>query len=254
MVSVLTAAESQIREAQINPLEVYGILECLLLYVIRTLVLLALPQVLFNMFGLIGFNAFPPPVKLKGSPLLTPVICIRIVTRGDFPQLVRTNVAKNMTKCSEAGMENFLIEVVSDKPIGLPLASRLREVVVPPSYKTRQGTLFKARALQYCLEEEVNVLADNDYVVHLDEETIMSSDSVRGILNFVLEKKYDFGQGLITYANGQVVNWFTTLADSIRVADDMGKVRAQFLLFHKPIFSWKGSYIVARVSSGTSVV
>ena len=31
--------------------------------------------------------------------------------------------------------------------------------------------------------------------------------------------KHEFGQGLITYANEEIVNWVTTLADSFRVAE-----------------------------------
>lgn len=226
----------------------YGFIGCGILYTIRMLVLLVFPQVVLNFLGLFCFNAFDEKVTLKGSPLLTPMICIRTVTRGDFPHLVRENVVRNMAKCSEAGLDNFLFEVVTDKPLRLPAMPRLREIVVPSSYKPRNGALYKARALEYCLQDEVNVLADNDYVVHLDEETVMTANSVRGILNFVIEKKYDFGQGLITYANEHVINWITTLADSIRVADDMGKLRAQFYFFHKPVLSWKGSFIVSRVS------
>lgn len=56
-------------------------------------------------------------------------------------------------------------------------------------------------------------------------------------------------QGLITYANENIQNWFTTLADSFRVSDDMGKLRFQFKVFHKPLFGWKGSYVVTQVSS-----
>lgn len=111
----------------------------------------------------------------------------------------------------------------------------------------RSGALFKARALQYCLEPGVNVLADQDWIVHLDEETVLTDNAVRGVLNFVFDGKYSFGQGLITYANEDVVNWVTTLADSFRVADDMGKLRLQFRFFHKPLFSWKGSYVVTQV-------
>ncbi len=37
------------------------------------------------------------------------------------------------------------------------------------------------------------------------------------------------------------------MADSFRVADDMGKQRCQLRIFHKPIFGWKGSYVVCRV-------
>jgi len=145
------------------------------------------------------------------------------------------------------GLENFIIEVVTDKSVGLPVHRRIREVVVPKSYKTKTGALFKSRALQFCLEDNVNILADCDWIVHLDEETLLTENSIRGVLNFVLDGKHQFGQGLITYANEEVVNWFTTLADSFRVADDMGKLRIQLSMFHKPLLSWKGSYVVTQV-------
>jgi beta-1,4-mannosyltransferase len=205
------------------------------------------PQVLFNFFGLTLYNAFPDGVQLKGSPLLAPFICVRVVTRGDFAQLVRRNVQRNLKRCTAAGLENFMIEVVTDKAVGLPPDRRVREVVVPAAYRTKTGALFKSRALQYCLEDDVNMLGDNDWVVHLDEETLLTDNAIRGILNFVLDGKHPFGQGLITYANEDVVNWVTTLADSFRVADDMGKLRLQFTMFHRPLFSWKGSYVVTQV-------
>ncbi|XP_047003886.1 beta-1,4-mannosyltransferase egh [Schistocerca americana] len=241
------------KQQDFDPWERYGYFGAFSLYLIRLLTFLPLPQVLFNFAGLTLYNAFPDKVPLKGSPLLAPFICIRVVTRGDYPQLVRNNVARNMTCCTEAGLENFLIEVVTDKVVGLANHRRVREVVVPATYRPKSGALFKARALQYCLEDGVNILADNDWVVHLDEETLLTENSVRGILNFVLDGKHQFGQGLITYANEDVVNWVTTLADSFRVADDMGKLRLQFSMFHKPLFSWKGSYVVTQVGAERQV-
>lgn len=235
-------------EFAFDPWERYGTVGTIVLYLLRAFTLLTLPQVLFNFSGLIFYNAFPDKVQLKGSPLLAPFVCIRIVTRGDFPDLVKTNVTRNMNTCTDAGLENFLIEVVTDKPLGLSKHGRVREIVVPSSYSTKTGALFKARALQYCLEDSVNKnLGDTDWIVHLDEETLLTENSVRGILNFVMDGKHQFGQGLITYANEDVVNWLTTLADSFRVADDMGKLRLQLNLFHKPLFSWKGSYVVTQV-------
>lgn len=232
----------------LDPWEAYGLYGATVLYILRLFTLLNIPQVLFNFSGLLMFNAYPGKVKLKGSPLLAPFICIRVVTRGDFPKLVRDNVTRNMNLCIDVGMENFMIEVVTDKAINLPKHRRVREVVVPSGYRTRTGALFKSRALQYCLEDKVNILADTDWIIHLDEETLLTENSVRGILNFVLDGQHQFGQGLITYANENIVNWLTTLADSFRVSDDMGKVRFQFYVFHKPLFSWKGSYVVTQVN------
>lgn len=237
------------RYSNVDPWTEYGTLGAILLYALRMFTFLTLPQVLFNFFGLTLYNAFPEKVSLKGSPLLAPFICLRVVTRGDFPELVKANVLRNMNTCLDIGLENILVEVVTDKAIHLPQHRRIREIVVPKQYKTRTGALFKSRALQYCLEDDVNMLNGMDWVVHLDEETLLTENSIRGIINFVLDGKHPFGQGLITYANENVVNWLTTLADSYRVSDDMGKLRCQFKMFHKPFFSFKGSYVVTQVRS-----
>lgn len=233
----------------IDPVKVYGLTCAILLYAVRVVALLTLPQLIFNFIGLTFLNVFPGKVMLKGSPLLAPLINFRVVTRGDYPDLVRNNVIRNINTIIDVGLENYTIEVVTDKSIDLPSRRRIREIVVPKHYQTKTGALFKARALQYCLEDNVNELNDNDWIVHLDEETLLTQNCVRGILNFVSEGKHQFGQGLITYANnGAVVNWITTLADSIRVSDDMGKLRLQFRAFHRPLFSFKGSYVVSKVS------
>ncbi|CAO1392059.1 unnamed protein product [Diamesa serratosioi] len=237
----------------IDPWEEYGSIWTIVLYGLRLLTFLTLPQVLFNFCGLLFYNAFPEKVVLKGSPLLAPFICIRVVTRGDYPDLVKHNVMRNINTCLDTGLENFLVEVVTDKPVNITKHRRIREIVVPKEYKTKTGALFKSRALQYCLEDNVNVLNPNDWVVHLDEETVLTENSVKGVINFVLDGKYPFGQGLITYANENVVNWLTTLADSFRVSDDMGKLRLQFKMFHKPFFSWKGSYVVTQVHAEREV-
>ncbi len=78
-----------------------------------------------------------------------------MVTRGDSPKLVHDNVQRNVNTCLDAGLQNFIVEVVADKSISLVSSDYIREVVVPTSYQTKSGALFKGRALQYCLEEEV---------------------------------------------------------------------------------------------------
>lgn len=240
--------DTEDRYSNVDPWLEYGTLGTIILYTLRMFTFLTLPQVLFNFFGLTVYNAFPEKVTLKGSPILAPFICLRVVTRGDFPELVKNNVMRNMNTCLDTGLENILVEVVTDKAINLPKHRRIREIVVPKQYKTKTGALFKSRALQYCLEDDVNLLNGTDWVVHLDEETLLTENSIRGIVNFVLDGKHPFGQGLITYANENVVNWMTTLADSYRVSDDMGKLRCQFKMFNKPFFSFKGSYVVTQVS------
>jgi len=211
---------------EIDPWETYGTAGTLLLYSLRVLTFLALPQVIFNLLGLTLFNTFPEKVVLKGSPLLAPFLCIRVVTRGDYPDLVKANVARNINLCLDVGLENFIVEVVTDRLIpGLAAFSRVREVVVPPSYTTKSGALFKARALQYCLEEDVNILSDTDWIVHLDEETLLTENSIRGVLNFVLDGKHQFGQGVITYSNGEVCS----IPNSLKhIHSELQEIQSQF--------------------------
>lgn len=195
----------------VDPWTEYGRIPTIILYSLRLLTFLTLPQVLFNFCGLVFYNAFPEKVVLKGSPLLAPFICIRVVTRGDFPDLVKANVTRNMNTCLDTGLENFQMEVVTDKPINLPKHHRIREIVVPQNYQTKSGAMFKSRALQYCLEENVNILNNNDWIVHLDEETLLTENSVRGIINFVLDGKHPFGQGLITVSKNHTNTHLNTI-------------------------------------------
>ena len=231
-----------------NPIEYYGLILTIVIYLIRLLSLLPLPLVVCHTCGLLFYNIFPERPELHSSPLLGPKIRIRVVTRGDYPDLVRQNVERNLSTCVNVGLDNFQIEIITDKPLNLtPFPSNMvREVVVPPTYRTKTGALYKSRALQYALEPQVNQLAAEDFIVHLDEETLLTENSIRGILNFVNSNEFDIGQGLITYANETIVNHITTLADSIRVGVDLGCLRFCLKKLHRPPFLFKGSFVVCR--------
>lgn len=247
--------------------------ERILIYIItgiQLLVILAIPQILCNFIGLTIFNPFPGDIKIKDtsggdaskdtSPIETPTkdmiphMCFRVVTRGLYPDLVNSNVQKNFLTCIEAGLTNFSFEVVTDKEIFLNTTDiRIRELVVPKSYRSKTGAMFKARALQYALDDGHSPVAEGNYIVHLDEETMITRNVVNGIINFIIDGNHAFGQGLITYNNLEIVNIYTTLADSYRVADDMGKLRFQLAALHRPIFGWKGSFVVTKYEAEKDV-
>ena len=141
--------------------------------------LLGLPQAIVNFLGLISFQSFPKPPQFKVTRFhsilfpsnsmqysfwsiqydshTTSRICFRVVTRGDYPELVRNNCYRNINTCQDVGLRNFYVEVVTDKSISIAENESVREVVVPSNYTTRSGAMFKARALQYALEDEVNI-------------------------------------------------------------------------------------------------
>ena len=62
-------------------------------------------------------------------------------------------------------------------------------------------------------------------------------------------KRYgNIGQGVIKYGcHENPPNYLTTLADSIRVADDFGKFRVQYEL-HEPLIGMHGSFVVCQTA------
>ena len=67
-----------------------------------------------------------------------------------------------------------------------------------------------------------------------------------------------FFVGLITYGTQpslafsscfvSLQNRLCTVADSMRVADDLGKHKMAFKILNKPVFGMKGSYVVTKVN------
>ena len=95
----------------IDPWASYGTLVTLVLMLVRLFALLALPQTLCNLVGLVSLNTFPDTPKLKSSPLLAPYICVRVVTRGIYPNLVKKTVRQNLNTLLDVGLENFTVQV-----------------------------------------------------------------------------------------------------------------------------------------------
>mmetsp|Transcript_51917 Transcript_51917/g.121485 ORF Transcript_51917/g.121485 Transcript_51917/m.121485 type:complete len:928 (+) Transcript_51917:88-2871(+) len=186
----------------------------------------------------------------------------RYVTRGMNGTLVRQNVAEAMhvlSQCQGLPEKAWVVEVVTDMFMGINEPAI--EIVVPATYAVidefGSETKFKARALNYAIEH--GGADDSDWIVHLDEETRFDNRSVVMILKHCVEERRRaqsgecslpaVGQGVILYGTGRcgpVVNWVTTLADSIRVADDFGKFRLQFSAFERPFIGMHGSYVVTN--------
>jgi beta-1,4-mannosyltransferase len=189
-----------------------------------------------------------------------PNLYIRYVTRGDNPSVITESVKKafEMTK----DYENVWVEVATDNPVVMTPEimelnySNLIELVVPEDYKTENKSVFKARALQYALEN--SQIGHNDFILHLDEESHLTEEALIGIYQHIYKNPDKVGQGPITYFRSLPVgldrlkpsNWkrtFCTMADAIRVSDDLSRFRLAFNI-GSPIFGCKGSYIVIKNS------
>ena len=236
-----------------NNIEVdHGLILNLLSYCTGACILMSFPLTFLNIVGLVLLNPFSsPPKQTVGDEV--PFICFRVVTRGLYPKLVKDTTLQNIEVCRRNGLKNFKFEIVTDKAISLGKYSDIRETVVPRQYKTQNNALYKARALQYSLEPNVNVLSNEDWIVHLDEETKLTNDVLCGISDFVTKSYADIGQGVIVYADDVIENWIITLMDGIRVAFDYGVMRLALQVFKRPIFGFKGSFIVAKAKAEMDV-
>ena len=164
----------------------------------------------------------------------------------------------------------YIVEVVTDNVVDVVksctadtscfsmdaevLNTNYTEIVVPTDFICPSGAKYKARALHYAIL--FSQATDTDWVVHLDEETRFTVETVRYCLNHCVEqdaelargtKQYaNIGQGVIVYGNKMSIeNYWTTLADSIRVGDDFGKFRIQYES-HYPWIGMHGSFVVCH--------
>ena len=79
---------------------------------------LSAPQIIITLTGLLFLNPFnEKDVEPEFSSKDLPFVCIRIVTRGTYPNLVQRNVIKNMELIKSCGIKNFVVEVATDKPL-----------------------------------------------------------------------------------------------------------------------------------------
>jgi hypothetical protein len=87
-----------------------------------------------------------------------------------------------------------------------------------------------------------------DWILHLDEESVIDDESVRRVLDFVkYEKEYKWGQGVILYNQYRYwANWFFTVGDAIRVSDDLARFHLQYTYFNRPVFGAHGSFLLTN--------
>lgn len=214
-------ASGYLYNEDLDPLDDYGLSLTCILYALKIIVLLALGPNLFILYGTIFYNE--PPPKTFHPP--SKCISFRFVTRGDFPDLVQENVNMLIALLDQLDLTNYLIEVVCNKAVHLLPRPKVREIVVPVDYCPPNGAKYKARNLHYAIEDDVNQLKDDDWIVHLDEESQLTKEAIIGIVNFINRNKHHIGQGLITYGKARIANITNTLAECYRCAVYIGASR-----------------------------
>lgn len=200
--------------------------------------------------GLAGMLFFRHPTDLDGVVRIPQLVSWRIVSRGTNIDALRSTIERCQKEMSRTPLFDYVIEVVVESGTNfllLPDSADVVYLVIPDDYATPNGSLYKARALQYALEN--SKLPAKAWLVHLDEETQPTSSGIKGISKMILEEeetgRLRAGQGAILYHRDWKKHPIMTLADNVRTGDDF----ARFHFQHKlgvTVFGLHGSYIVVR--------
>lgn len=168
-------------------------------------------------------------------------LIVAYVSRGNNEIALRRAIAatKIVLESSEV---KYRIEAITDMPVDVGADDYH---LVPKSYRTTRGAKYKARALHYATEQRET--SRDTWVLHLDEESVVTEQLVHGLAKFLNETDslITIGQGEIKYnAHNYGKNLLITSIDSIRTGDDLGRFRTQYKMFGKPLFGMHGSFFL----------
>lgn len=212
---------------------------------------------------IIGALMFRYPTDLddKVKPISHGVV-FRIVSRGTNVGCLTGTIRKCQTTMKRTALFPYLVEVITDGGPDTAVFSSpivhdvdVLHTVVPHDFHPPNGARFKARALHYACRH--SPIPSDAWVVHLDEESHVTSSCVKGIANMIARSEASgnvrkVGQGMILYHRAWGKHPLLTLADMRRTGDDVGHFHLQHRLGHT-IFGLHGSYVVVRQDVEASI-
>ncbi|HSX45048.1 MAG TPA: hypothetical protein VLF39_02990 [Candidatus Saccharimonadales bacterium] len=183
--------------------------------------LLWVTAVIPGSLGLAGLFSFkyPRPHELDNVRPIKRLVSLRIVSKGTNVEVLTDTIRRCQKEMAKTPLFPYVIEVVTDtNNIKLPEPNKdLKYIMVPEDYSTKNNSLYKARALQYAVEN--SELPDNAWIVHLDEETQITRSGIKGICKMIREEersgKLRIGQGAILYHRKWQEHPFLTLVTMV---------------------------------------
>lgn len=170
-------------------------------------------------------------------------LIVAYVSRGNNEIALRRAIAATKLILEDNAVK-YRIEAITDMPVDVGADDYH---LVPEEYRTAHGAKYKARALHYATEQRR--ANRNTWVLHLDEESVITEQLVHGLAKFLNETDnlITIGQGEIKYnAHNYGKNLLITSIDSIRTGDDLGRFRTQYKMFGKPLFGMHGSFFLVN--------
>ena len=204
---------------------------------LAVLLLLVLPALQSAVTAIVGL-ALPlrPGDDLRHAPDLRRLrrLYVCVVTSG----VNREAVDRTWRQLAPLMDERTQLDVVTERPLDVP------HLLVPPGFATTHAR-FKARALEYY--RVATKLGAEDWVLHLDEESVIDRASLESCIRFCRRSPWLLGQGVLLYnAHGFWRRPLIAVADAVRTGDDVGRFFAQLAWLHRPVFGLHGSFLLVN--------
>jgi cellulose synthase/poly-beta-1,6-N-acetylglucosamine synthase-like glycosyltransferase len=138
-------------------------------------------------------------IKKTFVPINPKRMIFQITTIGNM-KIVQESINNINRICKEVGYSNYRIDVVSEVNEVFDDATTL---TVPQNYVTHNHPKYKARALQYAIEqrEQKEENTSDTWIYHLDDESMITKQGLLSILDHADNNREPIAEGLITYPN-----------------------------------------------------
>ena len=149
-----------------------------------------------------------------------PHIIFQIMTRSaSVSDVVSRGIDSVHAACKSISYSTYSVCVVTEDPNDSSHLSAAEVILVPKEYRPKGKAIRKARALQYAVERRraANVESAKRWIFHMDEESVVTSQTVLSLLAFIRDGKGLISEGPIVYPMKlEHASRITILAESIR--------------------------------------
>ncbi|KAF4945211.1 hypothetical protein FGADI_12110 [Fusarium gaditjirri] len=175
------------------------------------------------------------------------MICV--VTRGDNFETVKRTVSsiEHLPIFDQRITIHILTPLEMADKFQRYYGDRIQVDGVPADY-TPLKAKHKARSLEWFRIE--NKVTENDWILHLDEETVVDNHAIRTCFDFIQRrphKELAIAQGAIMYNEYNYWNnWLLTAGDNVRIADELGRFQFQINALNYPFGGLHGSFLLVN--------
>jgi egghead protein (zeste-white 4 protein) len=133
--------------------------------------------------------------KVTKEKFGTPRLIFQVTTKGNIP-IVQNTVDRINEVCKEIGYDKYDLWVVTDAQEQF---QNCRTIIVPTQFSC--NAIYKGRALQYAVElrKEEGKNTQEISVFHLDDESLITKQTLCSILTYLEGNPKPISEGLITY-------------------------------------------------------